>query len=190
MLSCLIAPTAGRATINGFVVGRDDSRIRQIVGILTESPGLYEKLSAAQNLAFFARVLGVQRAEVDRAIEAVDLGDHRDHVVGNLSGGNQQKALLSRWVYDRPAVLLADEPTRGIDIGAKAHIMAALKKYAADGTTVLIVSSEFEELIAHCDRIVVLTKGRIVGEFRPAIEPVTESDLLNAAFAREEKLNG
>src|SRR5262249_4694087 len=103
--------------------------------------------------------------------------------VGNLSGGNQQKALLSRWVYSRPLVLLADEPTRGIDIGAKAHIMAALRKYAADGTAVVVVSSEFEELIAHCDRIVVLAKGRVSGEFHPGTEPVTESDLLKAAFA-------
>ncbi len=165
-----------------------------------KSQGLVLTLSAARNITMsdlggVARAGWIVRRTMNaKAAEAATpfAFDPRrmSEPVGNLSGGNQQKALLSRWVYDRPAVLLADEPTRGIDIGAKAHIMAALKKYAVDGTTVLIVSSEFEELIAHCDRIVVLARGRIAGEFRPAIEQVTEGDLLNAAFAREEKLDG
>jgi ABC-type sugar transport system ATPase subunit len=162
--------------------------------------GLVLSLSAAHNIAM-SELGGVaragwisRRAMTARAVEAAAPlafdPARMSEPVRNLSGGNQQKALLSRWVYSRPRVLLADEPTRGIDIGAKAQIMAALKRFAAQGTTVLVASSEFEELIAHCDRIVVLARGRVRGEFRPGSERVTENDLLHAAFLREEQADG
>lgn len=154
--------------------------------------GLVPALSAARNIALadLGAVAAAgwvrRRALAARATEAAarfSLDPRRiTEPVRNLSGGNQQKALLSRWVYARPAVLLADEPTRGIDVGAKAAIMAALRTYVAGGTVVLTVSSDFDELIAHCDRIVVLARGRIVAEYRPAESPVSENDLISAAF--------
>lgn len=102
--------------------------------------------------------------------------------VGQLSGGNQQKALLARWIYARPRVLLCDEPTRGIDIGAKEQILASLREFAGQGLAIVLASSEFEELVAACDRVVVLSRGRIVSVQRPGDGTVTPATLLRAAF--------
>lgn len=81
-----------------------------------------------------------------------------------LSGGNQQKVVLAKWLLRRPAVLILDEPTRGVDVGAKAEIHALLRRAAADGMAILVVSSDLPELLAICDRIAVLSRGRVAGE--------------------------
>jgi ribose transport system ATP-binding protein len=100
--------------------------------------------------------------------------------VGNLSGGNQQKILLARAVYRNPKVLLADEPTRGVDVGAKAEIAASLRRLAADGMSVVVVSSEFEELEELCDRVVVLSRGEVVETVTG--DDITVQRMLNLAF--------
>ena len=84
--------------------------------------------------------------------------------VGNLSGGNQQKVMLGKWVFAQPEVLMLDEPTRGIDVGAKYEVYTIINRLAAAGKRVLVVSSEMAELIGICDRIYVMNEGRIVGE--------------------------
>jgi len=103
---------------------------------------------------------------------------------GSLSGGNQQKLLLGRWRHALPRILLADEPTRGIDLGAKIDILAALRRAAADdGMAVVFVSSELEEVLAVSDRIVAMRDGRVVEEFDCHARHVTVEELLHAAFA-------
>ena len=86
--------------------------------------------------------------------------------VGNLSGGNQQKVLLSKWLFADPDVLLLDEPTRGIDVGAKYEIYCIMNQMVANGKSVVMISSEMPELLGMCDRIYVLSEGRMAGEFR------------------------
>jgi inositol transport system ATP-binding protein len=88
--------------------------------------------------------------------------------VAVLSGGNQQKVILARWLALNPRILLVDEPTRGIDIGAKAEVHEVLVKLAETGTAVLVVSSELPEVMAISDRIVTLSEGRVTGEFNDA----------------------
>ncbi len=83
----------------------------------------------------------------------------------NLSGGNQQKVVLSKWLFSKPQVLMLDEPTRGIDVGAKYEIYSIIAQLAASGQSVILISSEMPELLGMCDRIVVLNEGKIVGEF-------------------------
>jgi putative multiple sugar transport system ATP-binding protein len=85
--------------------------------------------------------------------------------VGNLSGGNQQKVMLSKWVFTDPEVLILDEPTRGIDVGAKYEIYRIINRIAAEGKCVILISSELPEVLGMCDRIYVMHQGRIVGEF-------------------------
>lgn len=101
---------------------------------------------------------------------------------GNLSGGNQQKLLLARWNFKKLRILLADEPTRGIDIGAKATIIRTLEQRAADGQTVIFASVEMEEVIALAERVIVLSEGRLVGELRAELEPITAEAILQLAF--------
>ncbi len=107
-----------------------------------------------------------------------------DTVVGTLSGGNQQKVALAKWLATAPRVILLDEPTRGVDIGAKAEIYALIRALAADGTAVLVISSELPELLQLCDRIAVMARGRIAGDL-PAAE-ATEETLLELAFHEPE----
>lgn len=110
-----------------------------------------------------------------------------DEQARNLSGGNQQKLLLARWAHSRPAVLLADEPTRGIDVGAKEEIMNTLRRFAAQGVGVVVVSSELEEIVAIADRIVVLSNGRVAASFDDARQQIGEREILRAAFNLEER---
>ncbi|MBL9060768.1 MAG: sugar ABC transporter ATP-binding protein, partial [Mangrovicoccus sp.] len=88
--------------------------------------------------------------------------------VVNLSGGNQQKVVLSKWLYTEPKVLILDEPTRGIDVGAKFEIYTIMNQLAAQGRGVVMISSEMPELLGMCDRIYVMNEGRIVGELARA----------------------
>ncbi|MCM6773013.1 sugar ABC transporter ATP-binding protein [Nocardia sp. CDC159] len=129
-----------------------------------------------------------ERAEVSR-----QLGELRvktaspNSVVGTLSGGNQQKVVLAKCLLTRPSVLLMDEPTRGIDVGAKAEVHALMDQLARGGAAIVAVSSELPELIGMCDRILVLCEGRITGEFHrdPARgEPFDQERILTAAMAR------
>jgi putative multiple sugar transport system ATP-binding protein len=83
---------------------------------------------------------------------------------GNLSGGNQQKVVLSKWLFANPDVLILDEPTRGIDVGAKYEIYTIINRLAGEGKAILVISSEMPELLGICDRIYVMNEGRIVGE--------------------------
>lgn len=105
--------------------------------------------------------------------------------VGDLSGGNQQKVLLSRALMHGLRVLLADEPTRGVDVGAKAAIYRSLRQLADDGAAVLFVSSEIEEILGLSDRVIVLRDGRIVAELTG--DGITEQAVLAAAFTTIEK---
>ena len=86
----------------------------------------------------------------------------------NLSGGNQQKVVLGKWLFSRPELLILDEPTRGIDVGAKFEIYSIMAALADEGKCILMISSEMPELLGMCDRIYVMNEGRFVGEFAAA----------------------
>jgi ABC-type sugar transport system ATPase subunit len=103
--------------------------------------------------------------------------------VVTLSGGNQQKALFAKWLARTPRVLLADEPTRGVDIGAKRQIHELIGRLAAQGMAVVLISSELEEVLGLAHRILVMRRGRIVAEY--ADQEATMDRVLSAAFATE-----
>lgn len=86
-------------------------------------------------------------------------------LVKNLSGGNQQKIVIAKWLLNNPNILILDEPTRGIDIGAKAEIYKIISDFASKGKSIIVISSEMPELIGICDRMIVMSEGRITGEF-------------------------
>ena len=110
--------------------------------------------------------------------------------VGNLSGGNQQKVLLAKWMYADPDILILDEPTRGIDVGAKFEIYCIINDLVAEGKSVIMISSELPEVLGMCDRIYVLNEGRIVGEFEQkeaSQEKIMASILSTDSAAKEKK---
>jgi ribose transport system ATP-binding protein len=127
-----------------------------------------------------ARQAGLAR----QAIKAFDVRPPRPELlVGALSGGNQQKIALAKEVLGEPRLLLLDEPTRGVDVGAKGEIYARIRELAAQGVGILVASSEMPELIGLCDRIVVLRGGRTVAEF-PA--GAAEDDILAVAESNQD----
>jgi ribose transport system ATP-binding protein len=124
---------------------------------------------------------GKQQAIVDEFIKRLGIKTSGpDQKIRELSGGNQQKVLLARWLCLQPRLLILDEPTRGIDVGAKAEIQAIINKLAGDGLGVLMISSELEELTEGSDRVVVLRDGRSVAELPHA---AISEDAIMAAMA-------
>lgn len=138
--------------------------------------------------------LGVvrSRAEKARARELASQVDVRasslEAPLGSLSGGNQQKVLFAKWLARRPNVLLADEPTRGVDVGAKRQIAELIVKLAAGGMGVLLISSEIEEVLGLAHRVLVMRSGRIVAEY--AGEAATPDAVMRAAFAAVDVSSG
>jgi putative multiple sugar transport system ATP-binding protein len=84
--------------------------------------------------------------------------------VGNLSGGNQQKVVLSKWMFSEPDILILDEPTRGIDVGAKFEIYTIINELVEQGKGVIVISSELPEILGMCDRVYIMNEGKIIGE--------------------------
>ena len=138
-------------------------------------------LSVLPRLARFGwRSRSKERAQASRAIEELRIKTHsQETIVRTLSGGNQQKVVFGRNMLREPRVLLLDEPTRGVDVGAKSEIYRLLAQLSAQGVTVLMASSELPELIGVCDRIAVLQEGLVVAEMTAA--EATEESLLAAA---------
>ena len=106
-----------------------------------------------------------------------------DAAVTNLSGGNQQKAIIGRWLLAKPKVLLLDDPTRGVDVGAKAELYRLMDQLCREGLGIIVTSSELPELLTLCDRILVLCEGRLTGEF--SRQEATEQRIMEAATQRE-----
>jgi ribose transport system ATP-binding protein len=102
-----------------------------------------------------------------------------DGIVGGLSGGNQQKVLLARWLEIGPKVLILDEPTRGVDVGAKSEIYKIIHQLADDGIAVLVISSELPELVGICDRVMVMREGELTGEVSG--ERITQENIMALA---------
>ena len=102
----------------------------------------------------------------------------------NLSGGNQQKVVLAKWLFADPEVLILDEPTRGIDVGAKFEIYTLIAELAAAGKCIVMISSEMPELLGMCDRIYVMNEGRFVAEFAAA--EATQEKIMRAIVSRTE----
>lgn len=112
-------------------------------------------------------------------------GPIRKHLAKNLSGGNQQKVVIGKWLLTDPAVLILDEPTRGIDVGAKYEIYRIINQLAEEGAGILYISSELEELIGMCDRILVMSNGRVKAEFHHG--DYEQKAILQAAFSASDR---
>lgn len=105
-------------------------------------------------------------------------------LIGSLSGGNQQKVVIARWLAQKPKLLILDEPSRGVDVGARAEIHRVIRELAANGTAVVAISSDSEELVDLCDRVIVMNEGKISEEL---IGPrITLENIVSMSFHRKE----
>ena len=179
--------TVGKAIAAGLAYATED---RKIYG-LNLIDHIKHNVTIA-NLPGIASKSGVinDNEEVDVANEYRKKTNIRSssvyQITGNLSGGNQQKVVLSKWLFSNPDVLILDEPTRGIDVGAKYEIYTIINKLAEEGKGILVISSEMPELLGICDRIYVLNEGRIVGEL--AGHEASQEKIMRAIVRGEEKV--
>ena len=194
---------SGSVTLNGKKLrpGKPASSITSGIGFCTEdrkSEGLMLRLSILLNMTLVKLPalsrLGVisrqkQRKEADIYVKSISIKTPSvEQLVGNLSGGNQQKVVLAKWLMMDPQVLIVDEPTRGIDVGSKAEIYGLISDLAQRGVAVIVVSSEIEEIMGVCDRVVTVCEGAITAEF--PTEGLDREMVLAAALGKTSAAGG
>jgi monosaccharide-transporting ATPase len=186
-------PDSGTVAVDGAALHLRSPRdaVRNKIGFAPEdrkTEGIIPQLSVRENLTLallpHLRRHGIverkrQAETVDRFIKAIGIKcSSPEQPIRELSGGNQQKVLLARWLCINPRLLMLDEPTRGIDVGAKRDIQVLVRQLADEGLAVLLISSELEEIIAGSDRVMTLRDGRSVAEFTG--DQITENALMQA----------
>ena len=164
MLSALIAPTGGEATIAGFQVGKHDKAIRRAVGILTETPGMYEGLSAEKNLAFYAKMYEVAdvAGQVEKYLRMLGLWDRRFELVGTFSKGMRQKLAIGRALLHEPKVLFLDEPTSGLDPQMARTVRDFIQELREEGRTIVLTTHNLDVADRLCDRIGVIRSRLLI----------------------------
>ena len=194
--------------VDGKLYFEQDGELKEItqkdfykhIGYLTEGrhyDGLFLNMPICQNITssdldqFATKGLGIlnpakEHVESRNLIEQVGVKTPNENVkVSKLSGGNQQKVIIAKWFLKDPAILFMDEPTKGVDVGAKNEIQKLIFDKAEKGTSFVVISSELEEIMSLCDRIIVIYEGRLVGEVKKA--DFSKENLMKGIVSQEEK---
>ncbi len=164
MLGSLIAPTEGAARVGGHDVVKDALRVREIVGILTENPSLYDRLTAQENMDFFAEAYGlvdpVKSGRIRELLEFFDLWDRRGDKAGTFSKGMKQKLAIARALVHGPEVLFLDEPTSGLDPRSSKDIRDLMEELSRrERRTILLSTHRLEDAERLCDRVMIIRNG-------------------------------
>jgi ABC-2 type transport system ATP-binding protein len=182
MLSCLIQPTSGKAYIDSFEIGiKEDARkIRRIIGLLPEVPGLYETLGAYKNLDYYAQFYNISKEQREKSIKTtltnLDLWDRRNEPVGGFSKGMKQKIAIARALIHNPKYIFLDEPTASLDPAAAKMVREYILELKSQGDTILINTHNLTEAERICDTVA-LVKNRTVKVGSP-------KELARGLFAR------
>ena len=167
LLNCILKPTSGTADVNGYNITKDSTQVKTITGLLAESPGLYEKLSAYEFLEFIGALYNIKgkmlKKRIDELLKLFGLTDRKDYLLEGFSTGMKQKVLIAAALIHDPAIIFFDEPTAGLDPRA-AHMVKDLINGLADqlGRTVVICSHILPIVEELCDRIGIINQGRLI----------------------------
>jgi ABC-2 type transport system ATP-binding protein len=167
ILACIIAPTSGDASVAGISVTKEPRKVRMITGIVTENPALYERLTAEENLEFFARAYGVndateRRDRINMLLQDFDLWERRNDRVGTFSKGMKQKLSFIRAIIHKPQVILLDEPTSSLDPLSSRLIREYMLTMKREGRTVILSTHRLEDVEKVADLVMLMSKGRAV----------------------------
>jgi sodium transport system ATP-binding protein len=172
MLYTLMKPDAGSVLVDGIDVARDAAAVRRRLGVLPDARGLYKRMSARENIDYFARLQGLDaataRARADALIDALDMGAIADRRTEGFSQGQRVKTAIARALVHDPGNVILDEPTNGLDVMATRAMRAFMRRLRDEGRCVLFSSHIMQEVGALCDRIVVIAEGRVVADASPA----------------------
>jgi ABC-2 type transport system ATP-binding protein len=172
----------GTVTVLGSPAG--SAPLRDKIGYATQNPSVYADLTVTESLRYFAAILRAPKGDVERVIEEVGLGTHANHIIGELSGGQLNRASLAVALLGKPELLVLDEPTVGLDPVLREELWDLFRKLAGDGVT-LLVSSHVMDEAARCDRLLLLRDGYILADDTPdALRAETDTPDLEQAFLR------
>ncbi|MCW3489488.1 ABC transporter ATP-binding protein [Dethiobacter alkaliphilus] len=162
ILTSQLMPSSGEAKIFGKDVFLQQSNIYQSIGVLTDTSGLYERLSVRDNLSLFAEINGVAKKDIDEALDRVGLLPAARQEAKKLSRGMKQRLMIARAVLHKPKLLFLDEPTSALDPGTSLDIHRLLRKLNKEGTTIFLTTHNMEEADKLCDTVAFLNDGEIV----------------------------
>jgi sodium transport system ATP-binding protein len=189
MLATLVIPDGGRATIDGLDVVQQRYAVRERIGVLSDARGLYPRLTARENIRYYGELHGLSgaplEARIDTLLATLGMQELRDRRTQGFSQGERMKVAIARALIHDPPVILLDEPTNGLDIMSVRALREQLRALRAAGKCLLFSSHVMQEVAALCDRIVILSLGRVVAE-GPADELTAEAGTtsLEDAFVR------
>lgn len=168
MLACLISPSEGYARVGGYDIRREPLKVREIVGVLTENPSLYERLTAYENMDFFAEAYGLsdkreKYTRIRELLEFFDLWDRRNDKVAKFSKGMKQKLAIARALVHKPPILFLDEPTAGLDPESSKEIRELMGRLSRrEKHTILLCTHRLEDAEKLCNKVMIINRGKSV----------------------------
>ena len=162
ILTGQLLPTSGSAEVLGIGCDKIDEKIYEQIGIVTDSSGIYERMSVYDNLKYFARLLNAPIENIDPLLKRIGLYEHRKKTAGKLSKGQTQRLVIARAVLHKPKVLFLDEPTSGLDPSTALEIHRMLLEMKEEGMGIFLTTHNMEEAAKLCDHVALLNEGVIV----------------------------
>jgi sodium transport system ATP-binding protein len=189
MLYTLMSPDQGQVLIDGIDVARDAQAVRRQLGVLPDARGLYKRLTARENIDYFARLQGMDQVLIrkrrEQLIETLEMTDIADRRTEGFSQGQRVKTAIARALVHDPKNVILDEPTNGLDVMATRSLRQFMRRLKDEGRCVLFSSHIMQEVAALCDRIVVIAHGRVVADETPdALRAQTGESNLEDAFVK------
>jgi len=189
MLYTLMQPDRGQVLVDGIDAARDAEAVRRRLGVLPDARGLYKRLTARENIDYFARLQGMGeqliRTRREQLIEALGMDDIADRRTEGFSQGQRVKTAIARALVHDPKNVILDEPTNGLDVMATRSMRTFMHRLKDEGRCVLFSSHIMQEVAALCDRIVVIANGRVVADETPdALRAQTGEANLEDAFVK------
>jgi len=170
ILTTLTKPDAGKCFINGFDVIKEPYEIRKFIGVVPQENNLDRDLTVYENLFIYGKLHKVKdlKVKIKNLLEMIGLWERKDTLVSKLSGGMQRRLLLARALLSDPKVLFLDEPSIGLDPQIRRHLWEIIKKAKAEGKTIFLTTHYIEEAEALCDRVGILSKGKLIALGAPS----------------------
>lgn len=186
MLTGLLEPDSGTGSVDGWDIKTNKLQVRESIGYLPHNSGIYPRLSARENIQYFARLQGLKQPQldhrVDELIELLDMGDIADRRAEGFSQGQKTKVALARALVHKPKTLVLDEPTNGLDVMATRKLRKILRTLRDEGHCILISTHIMQDITLLCDRVAIISEGRVIVENSVAgiMEETGQSDFEDA----------
>jgi sodium transport system ATP-binding protein len=188
VLSTVLRPSSGRATVAGFDVARDPEAVRARIGFMSNGTAIYDRMTAWEFVEYFGKLYGLARDRLHERMRVVfewlQLDEYRDVLCSKLSTGTKQKVSIARTIIHDPPVLIFDEPTSGLDVLVARVVIRRIAELRDQGKTIVFSSHDMHEVQKLCDRVAIMHRGRIRVEGRPRelLERYDQPDLEELFF--------